>query len=207
MDQSWDQHPLMPLVSLRASDDPVAVASAVAEGGVHTLEIAFRTDFAAEAIRLVRTHTALRVIAGTLQTRQDVDQAIAAGAHAGVAPHWDSDVVRYCQEREFPFAPGIATPSEAATALRAGVSTLKVFPVQQLGGPEFLKALSGVYPQARFVVSGGVSAENLADYCALGAVVSVSGSWMTPRASIEAGDYADISARVAHAREVVASCL
>jgi 2-dehydro-3-deoxyphosphogluconate aldolase/(4S)-4-hydroxy-2-oxoglutarate aldolase len=206
MDKSWDLHPLMPLVSLRASDDPVAVAKAVEDGGVNTLEIAFRTDYAAEAIRLVRTHTSLRVIAGTVQSREEVDQAMTAGAHAGVSPHLDSDVLRYCQEQDFPFAPGIASPSEAAAALRLGATIVKVFPAKQLGGPEFLRALSDVYPDARFVVSGGVSLASLADYLAIEAVVSVSGSWMTPSASIASRDYAKISARVAEAREVVASC-
>lgn len=79
------------------------------------------------------------------------------GAHGGLSPHLDREVLEYCRDRGFPFVPGIATPSEAARALRAGATTLKVFPVEQLGGPSLIAALNSVYPEAAFIVSGGIS--------------------------------------------------
>lgn len=206
MDQPWVSHPLMPLVSVLESDDLPELAAAVQQAGVNCLEIAFRTPHAADAIRRLTRSTTITVIAGTLQSRDEVDQAIAAGAHGGVSPHFDPDVLQYCLNQGFPFAPGIATPSEAASALRGGATSLKVFPVEQLGGPSFIEALHGVYPQATFIVSGGISEHTMAGYLAIDSVVSLSGSWMTPRSAIERGDFAEIAARVTRARDMVSAC-
>lgn len=199
-------HPLMPLVSVRESDDISRLAQTLEQAGVNCLEIAFRTDFAPEAIRRITSTTTLRVFAGTLQSRGDVDTAIDAGAHGGLSPHLDREVLEYCRDRGFPFVPGIATPSEAARALRAGATTLKVFPVEQLGGPSLIAALNSVYPEAAFIVSGGISQQSVASYLEIDSVSSLSGSWMTPRSAIEREDFAEISTRVQQAVEAVLLC-
>jgi 2-dehydro-3-deoxyphosphogluconate aldolase/(4S)-4-hydroxy-2-oxoglutarate aldolase len=91
-----------------------------------------------------------------------------------------------------PFLPGIATASELMAGLAAGLSAFKFFPAAQAGGIDGLKALGGPFPQVRFCPTGGVSAANAAAYLALPNVACVGGSWLAPRETIAAGDFAKI---------------
>jgi len=88
--------------------------------------------------------------------------------------------------------PGIATATEAMAALRAGIDVVKFFPADRLGGLDTIRALAAPLPQLRFVPSGGVTARSAVDYLGDSAVFAVSGSWMAPRALIDAGSFDEI---------------
>ena len=88
---------------------------------------------------------------------------------------------------------GALTPSEVMTALRLGVHVVKLFPAS-LGGPAYLKALRGPFPQVSFVPTGGVNAANLADWLAAGAVAVGAGSDLCPTAALASGDWDTITA-------------
>ena len=95
--------------------------------------------------------------------------------------------------------PGIATATELQAALEAGVTTVKFFPAEQLGGPAGIRALAGPFPQVRFVPTGGVTLDNLGAYLAEPAVLAAGASWLAAPALLAAGEYAEITRRAAAA--------
>ncbi len=88
-----------------------------------------------------------------------------------------------------------ATPTEIEVAVGLGLSVLKLFPIKQLGGVEYLSALAGPFGDVRFVPSGGIGPDALGDYFSRANVLAIGGSWIAPRSAIDHGDFAGIEAR------------
>ena len=84
------------------------------------------------------------------------------------------------EEYGLPFVPGAATASEMIVLLERGYYLQKLFPAGASGGINFLKSVSSPIPEVRFMPTGGISADNVADYLALPNVSGVGGSWVTP---------------------------
>ncbi|MFP5304879.1 MAG: keto-hydroxyglutarate-aldolase/keto-deoxy-phosphogluconate aldolase, partial [Gammaproteobacteria bacterium] len=103
------------------------------------------------------------------------------------------------EARGCPFLPGASTPSEVMAVREAGYSTLKFFPAAAAGGVAMLRSLTGPFPDARFCPTGGIDAASAADYLALPNFVCVGGSWLAPRALLQAGDWAGVSRLAAQA--------
>ena len=118
--------------------------------------------------------------------------ALDAGAKFIVSPGATPALLQAAIGSGLPFLPGVATASELMAGMAAGLSAFKFFPAAQVGGVEGLKALGGPFPKARFCPTGGVSAGNAAAYLALPNVACVGGSWIAPRETIAAGDFARI---------------
>ncbi|MEE4194138.1 MAG: bifunctional 4-hydroxy-2-oxoglutarate aldolase/2-dehydro-3-deoxy-phosphogluconate aldolase, partial [Anaerolineae bacterium] len=160
------------------------------KGGLPCAEITFRTSAAAEAIKAITDHFPdMLVGAGTVLNKQQAKAAIAAGAKFIVSPGLDKKVVQYCQKHTIPVMPGIFTATELQKALKLGIDVVKFFPAEASGGVKTLKALSGPFPQVKFMPTGGISAANLPDYLALPQVVACGGSWLVKKSMIAAGEF------------------
>nr|WP_217272054.1 hypothetical protein [Sphingopyxis sp. BSNA05] len=85
------------------------------------------------------------------------------------------------------------TAGEVQRAYALGLRTVKFFPAKLAGGVPMLKAFSSVFRDIRFMPTGGVSADNLAEFLALPSVIACGGSWLTPKDAIAAGDYEAIT--------------
>ncbi|MFD8008648.1 bifunctional 4-hydroxy-2-oxoglutarate aldolase/2-dehydro-3-deoxy-phosphogluconate aldolase, partial [Streptomyces mirabilis] len=133
---------------------------------------------------------------------EQAERAVAAGARFVVSPGFDDEVVEKCRELGVPVVPGIATATELMRALKAGITTVKLFPAESLGGLRALRALAAPFPGVRFVPTGGIGADQLAGYLADPAVLAVGGSWMATPAHLESGAYAEIRRLTAEAVEV-----
>lgn len=192
---------LVPIVTLDDPDDAVPLARALADGGLPCTEITFRTDAAARALdRIASELPDILLGAGTVLAPDQVDEAKAAGARFVVSPGLNARVVERCKEVGLAVFPGVATPTEVEAAMALGLSTLKLFPAEPMGGARYLKAMSAPYGDAvRFIPTGGVDASNLASWLALPQVVACGGSWMVPRDRIRAHDFDEIRDRVAEA--------
>ena len=99
--------------------------------------------------------------------------------------------------------PGVATATEVQRAVRAGLSELKLFPADRLGGLGMIDSLSGPFPGLRYMPSGGVTTGNAVEYLAHPSVFAISGSWMATRAAIAAGDFDGIRSASADAMDLV----
>lgn len=195
---------VVPVVVLERAEDAVPAARAMLAGGVDVMEITFRTAAAAEAIRNVAAECPEMLVgAGTVLTVEQCEKAVALGAKFIVSPGFDAEIVDWCVERGVAVAPGCVTPTEIMAALKHGLSVVKFFPAGIYGGLKAMKALAAPFRQVKFIPTGGVSADNLAEYAAAPFVHAVGGSWLCPKADVAAGNFARIAELCAQSRRIV----
>jgi 2-dehydro-3-deoxyphosphogluconate aldolase/(4S)-4-hydroxy-2-oxoglutarate aldolase len=195
---------LVPVITIESPHDAVPLAEALLDGGIGCAEVTFRTPSAGEAIHgISSTCRELLVGAGTVLTVEQAEQATQAGAQYVVAPGFDPAVVGWCQERNVPVIPGVATPTEISMALARGLSLLKFFPAEAMGGVQTLQALSAPFADVRFIPTGGITAANLPQYLALRGVAACGGSWMAKQGMISAGKFTEIARLSKQARAIV----
>ncbi len=191
---------VFPVITMKDPEKAEGLAHALCAGGLPAAEITFRVAGAAEAIRRMRAaEPDMLVGAGTVLTREQVDEAIAAGVHFVVTPGLDPNIVTYCQEKGVPVIPGCATPSDLALANALGLTTVKFFPAEAAGGMAMIKAMSAPYPMMKFMPTGGINADNLHEYLASDKVIACGGSFMVKEADLEAGDFDAIREKTAAA--------
>jgi 2-dehydro-3-deoxyphosphogluconate aldolase/(4S)-4-hydroxy-2-oxoglutarate aldolase len=183
---------VVPVASLDDGDQAEATARALQRGGLDCIEITFRTAAAAEALRRARAVDGMLVGAGTVLSPEQAAVAADAGADFAVAPGTNPAVVEACRALGLPFFPGVATPSEIETARAMGRTTLKLFPAAQVGGAGFLRAVSATYPDVRFLPTGGIGADTVADYLAVPSVLAVGGSWLVRPELLRAGRFDEV---------------
>lgn len=191
------------LVPVIVIDDPgaaPALGRALAEGGLPCAEVTFRTAGARDALACL-TDECPDVLAGagTVLTAVQAAEARVAGAKFIVAPGFSPAVVDYCLEHDIPVFPGIATPTELEAALARGLSVVKFFPAEPLGGLPYLKAISAPYGAVQFMPTGGISLSNVNSYLGFPKVVACGGSWMAPSEWIAAGEFERITSEVKRA--------
>ena len=193
---------VVPVVVLENAKDAVPTARAMVAGGIDVMEITFRTAAAADSIRAVSENCPEMLVgAGTVITLEQCKKAVESGAKFIVAPGFDEEVVRWCVENHVPVTPGCVTPTEIMAAMRLGLKVVKFFPAGVYGGLSAMKALSGPFGGIKFIPTGGVNAQNLAEYISAPFIHAVGGSWVCPKADISAGNFEKITAlcREAHA--------
>ncbi|WP_298552740.1 bifunctional 4-hydroxy-2-oxoglutarate aldolase/2-dehydro-3-deoxy-phosphogluconate aldolase [Streptomyces luteogriseus] len=192
---------VLPVLTVPDVATAAPLAEALAAGGARCAEVTLRTPDAEKALRAMADHGGLTVGAGTVLTPEQAERAVAAGARFVLSPGFDADVVDTCRKLGVPVVPGIATATELTRALRAGITTVKVFPAEHLGGARFIQALAAPFPQARFVPTGGVGPGHLPIYLSHPSVLAVGGSWMAAAGHLERRDYAEIRRLTADAVE------
>ena len=195
---------VIPVVVMEKADQAEPLAEALIAAGLPCAEVTFRTAAAPEAIKRMAAFQELTVGAGTVLNQTQAAQALEAGASFVVTPGLSAQVVRFCQEHKTPVTPGIATPTEIMAGLDLGLDLLKFFPAGNLGGPKTLKSLSGPFGQVRFIPTGGVGADNLADYLALNQVAAVGGSWMVKASLMAEGRWDQVRDLAAEAVKLAA---
>ena len=172
---------IVPVVKINRAEDALPLAKALCAGGLPCAEITFRTDAAAEAIKIMTEHfPQMCVGAGTVLTTGQVDAAIAAGAQFIVSPGLNPRIVRYCIEKKIPITPGTSSPSELEQAIELGLDVVKFFPAEQSGGLAKIKAMAAPYTNMKFMPTGGIHAGNLNSYLDFDRVIACGGSWMVP---------------------------
>jgi len=195
---------IVPVIVL---DDPGLarpLADALAEGGLPCAEVTLRTPRAAEVLTVMARDPRLVAGAGTVLTVAQVDAAIDAGATYIVTPGYSRDVVRAGQDRGIPVIPGVATPTEIQMALADGITLVKFFPAEAIGGARALSAMAGPFPMLRFIPTGGITPGSLDSYLALPSVAAVGGSWMVAPGLVSGRKWTDISQLAAEAVAAVA---
>ncbi|HCJ7272065.1 TPA: bifunctional 4-hydroxy-2-oxoglutarate aldolase/2-dehydro-3-deoxy-phosphogluconate aldolase [Vibrio cholerae] len=183
---------VVPVIAIKHSEDAVQLAKTLVENGLPCAEVTFRTEAAAEAIRVMRqAYPEMLIGAGTVLRTDQVDAAIEAGVDFIVSPGFNPTIVKYCQQRGVTIVPGVNNPSLVEQAMEMGLKTLKFFPASASGGTEMLKALNAVYP-VNFMPTGGISAANIQDYLAISSVLACGGTWMVPGQLIDEQNWPEI---------------
>lgn len=191
---------VVPVVVLNDPETAVPAARALLRGGIDVMEITFRTAAAAACIaRVAEQVPEMTVGAGTVVSVEQARQAVEAGAKFLVSPGTDPDVIAEAARLDVPIVPGVVTPSEIMQGLKLGVKVFKFFPAESYGGLKTIKALSGPFPQIRFIPTGGISQANAGEYFKNPKIQAVGGSWMISAAMVEAGEYDAIAEKSAAA--------
>jgi len=181
---------VLPVIVIDDPDDALPLARALFDGGLPCAEVTLRTPRAVEALRRIAGELPdMLVGAGTVLTPAQAAEARGAGARFVVAPGFNAGMVEFCQSVNLPVFPGVCTPTEIEMALGAGLSVLKFFPAEPIGGLPFLKAVAAPYTTVSFMPMGGIGPSNLASYLAFPRVVACGGSWMAPNDWIAAGQF------------------
>lgn len=181
---------IIPIITIDDARNAVPLADALAEGGLSSLEVTFRTPAAGEALRRIaaeRPHLLLG--AGTVLTTEQAQRAKDAGAKFVLSPGLNRRVVAWCQDHELPIFPGVCTPTDIEMAIEQGLTAVKFFPAEPIGGLAYIKAVSAPFPTLEFMPTGGINAENVAKYLAFEKVIACGGSWMAPQAWIAEGAF------------------
>jgi 2-dehydro-3-deoxyphosphogluconate aldolase/(4S)-4-hydroxy-2-oxoglutarate aldolase len=184
---------IVPIISLDDADAASPLGDALLAGGLPLVEITFRTDAAEAAVRALARRGDLLVGAGTVLNPDTAKRALDAGAQFLVTPGFNPKTVRWCLDHNVPILPGTSSPTDLEIALDHGVTTVKFFPAESLGGVKTLKVLAGPFPMFRFVPTGAITADHLEPYLAFPKVLAIGGSWMATKELLAAKRFDEIT--------------
>ena len=196
--------PVIPVLTIDRVEDAQPLARALVAGGLPALEITLRTAAAMEAIAAVSEVEGAMAGVGTLLTAAQIRDAKSAGATFGVSPGATHSLIEAAREYDLPLLPGAATATEAMRLLEQGFVFQKFFPAEAAGGAPALGSMAGPLPQITFCPTGGVTPENAKTYLVLPNTRCVGGSWIAPKALIDAGDWDQITQIARRAADLLA---
>jgi 2-dehydro-3-deoxyphosphogluconate aldolase/(4S)-4-hydroxy-2-oxoglutarate aldolase len=162
---------IIPVIRAANVDEALKAVQAVCAGGIPLVEITMTVPDATKVIRTVVEQYGDHVLtgAGTVLSGEQAKACIDAGAEFIVSPGLSMSVLEVTRSRGKLAIPGALTPTELMSAVAAGAQVIKIFPCGNVGGPKYLKALRGPFPNLALIPTGGVNVTNAADYVAAGA--------------------------------------
>lgn len=182
--------PVIPVIVIHDLTHALPLADALLAGGLPVLEVTLRTPSGLAAVEAIcRAMPEAVVGVGTLAAPGQFQAARDAGAQFGVSPGLTPQLAEASRQLDWPFLPGVMTPSELMRARELGFDCCKLFPAQTAGGVGMLKALHSVFPDVAFCPTGGIQQENAAQFLALPNVPCVGGSWVAPAELLNAGEW------------------
>jgi 2-dehydro-3-deoxyphosphogluconate aldolase/(4S)-4-hydroxy-2-oxoglutarate aldolase len=194
----------MPVVTVENIPQALAVAGALARGGLRAIEVTLRSAVAMEALGVVkREFPELLLGAGTVITPEQARAAVDKGADFLVTPGTPPTLAAALSRLSLPVVPGAATASEIIALLHLGFDAVKLFPAQAVGGLAMIKSLAGPFPNLALCPTGGISEANAADFLQQPNVLCIGGSWMVAPEWVAAGRYDEIEACTRRARTII----
>ena len=172
----------VPVLRSRSPQEAVTTALALADGGLHVVELTFSTPDVTTAVAELAADGRVRVGVGTVTTEAQGRAAVRAGASFLVAPVNPPWLVDLGRELGVPAIPGAATPTEVWTAHCAGAVAVKVFPIARLGGAAYIRDLLAPFPDLPLLATGGVTAVAAGELLAAGCLAVGLGSIHTDTA-------------------------
>ena len=195
---------IVPVIILDNEKDALPLGKALSAAGLLCAEITFRTEAAEKAIKVfAKNFPDFLIGAGTILSPEQADKAIAAGAKFIVSPGLNPKVVEHCVNLGYPIIPGVSTAGEIEQAMSFGLEIVKFFPAEAAGGLKFIKAISAPYPNVKFMPTGGINAQNIAEYAAFSKVIACGGSWMVSKELISSKDFKKIEEESSIALQIV----
>lgn len=180
---------IVPVIRASSAEEARFAADCVRKGGVPIVEITMTVPRALEVIReLVKAMPEVLVGAGTVLDKESARKCADAGAQFLVTPGFNAQTVAVARKLDLLIMAGALTPSEIMEASGSGADFVKVFPCGSMGGPKYIQALRGPFPQIPLVPTGGVNLETAADYIRAGAVALGVGGEMLAKEALKARD-------------------
>ena len=192
---------LIPLFYQQDIDVSIKIIDACLEGGARVIEFTNRGDGAhlvfEKIINHYKDHPTLILGSGSIMDAGTASLFIQLGSNFVVSPILNEDVAFTCNLRKVPFFPGCGNVNEISHAEKLGVEICKYFP-GGIGGPSFIKNISGPMPWTQIMPTGGVTLEekNITDWIKAGAVAVGIGSHLITKEAVSKGDYSTITKNV-----------
>ena len=178
IDEIMRTSPVIPVLVLDGEADWAELAETFVGAGLRVLEVTLRTPVAVDAIRTMAKVPGAIVGAGTVLNTGQFDEAARAGSEFIVSPGLTEPLAKAVIQSGMAYLPGVATAGDIMRGLDLGLDRFKFFPAEASGGIAALKAQSAPFGDLRFCPTGGIRADNAADWLALSSVLCVGGSWL-----------------------------
>jgi 2-dehydro-3-deoxyphosphogluconate aldolase/(4S)-4-hydroxy-2-oxoglutarate aldolase len=193
--------PVIPVLVLDGSLDPVALAETLVQAGLPVIEVTLRTPSALSEIKAMKSVPGAIVGAGTVLNDRMLGEAIDAGANFIVSPGLTDTLGRAAIKSGIPFLPGIATAGDIMRGMDLGLDRFKFFPAEASGGLAALKALAAPFGDVRFCPTGGIREETARQWLAHPSVLCVGGSWLVQSGETDLSTVAERARRAAQLKE------
>jgi 2-dehydro-3-deoxyphosphogluconate aldolase/(4S)-4-hydroxy-2-oxoglutarate aldolase len=168
------------------------LAKAWNETSITQIEVTMTVPNALEIIEKLLGEGVTRLGGGTVRTVEQIRELKRMGASFAVAPHSDEKVIKEAVSLGLPITPGALTPSEIFRAKELGASSVKIFPINSVGGLTYIEAILEPLPDLKLVVSGGVQPREVQDYLRLGCIGVCMGGALWSEKTVASGDLSAI---------------
>ena len=196
---------VVPVLAIEKVDDGVKMCEVLNRCGLKAAEITFRTKAAEEIIKEAAGQFPDLVLgAGTVLNKDDLHRAFNAGAGFAVSPGLNPVIAEEAIKSGYPFFPGFCTPSELEQIMQFGITMVKFFPAEAMGGTKMLSNIIAPYKHLGIKVmpTGGVNTGNLGDYLSIPQIPCAGGTWVGKADDINAGNWDKIESIVKDAVEL-----
>ena len=185
---------IVAIIRANSSEELFDTAVAIKNGGVDVIEITMTTPNALQVIRDVadRLGDSVLIGVGSVLDAETARAAMLAGAEFVVSPVTKTDIIEICNRYGKVVIPGAFTPTEILRAWETGADYVKVFPASGVG-PSYIKDIKAPLPQIPLIPTGGVTAENAAEFIKAGAAALGVGSALVSQDIIDSGDFATLT--------------
>ncbi len=197
---------IVPIVRTTSAESAIKSVDAIYQGGIRAAEITMTVPGALRALEKVADQFGDKLVlgAGTVLDPETARACMLAGAEFFVSPNLRPAVIEMTNRYSKVVMPGALTPTEVLTAWEAGADIVKVFPCGNVGGPKYIKALKGPFPQIEMVPTGGVNLETAGEFLKAGACAVAVGSELVDGKTIKEGRYDIIEERARQYLAVIA---
>jgi 2-dehydro-3-deoxyphosphogluconate aldolase/(4S)-4-hydroxy-2-oxoglutarate aldolase len=185
---------IIPVVRASSADEASSVVEAIKARGVSVIEITMTVPRAMSVIEKVAEHHGDEILlgAGTVLDPETARAVISAGAEFIVTPSLRTTTIEVCKRYGKVVIPGALTPTEVVAAWEAGADFIKIFPCDNVGGPRYIKALKGPFPQIDFIPTGGVNLNTAADFILAGSAALAVGSELVDKTALATKDFSKV---------------
>jgi len=197
---------LIPLTTITSREDVEPLCEVLIEASIPLIEITLRDERTLDVIDEFNKFPEVHLGVGTIRSESHIDLAINASASFLISPGYSENLLNYAKQKNIPLIPGVQTPSEIIKANEAGFSTLKFFPAELSGGVSRLNAYKSVFPDIKFIPTGGITYENTLSYLTLDNVVAVGASALIPSDLIKSKSWKEIKNKLEKSKELISNC-
>ena len=197
---------IVPVVRTSSAESAVRAIEAIYQGGVRAAEITMTVPGAVHALEKIADRFGDQIVlgAGTVLDPETARICMLAGAQFFVTPSLKPATIEIAKRYSKVICPGALTPTEVLTAWEAGADVVKIFPCGNVGGPKYIKALKGPFPQIEMIPTGGVNLETAGEFLKAGACAVAVGGELVDAKLIHAGHYDAIEERARQYLAVIA---
>ena len=182
---------IVPIVRTSSAEGAIQAVEAIYNGGVRAAEITMTVPGAIHALEKLADRFGGKLIlgAGTVLDPETARACMLAGAEFFVTPSLRLSTIEMAKRYSKVICPGALTPTEVLTAWEAGADMVKIFPCGNVGGPKYIKALKGPFPQIEMIPTGGVNLETAGDFLKAGACAVAVGSALVDAKTVKEGRF------------------